>query len=56
MAARPALRHIFGPRRRRERPRRTTKKIAKLTVGHSLHPTKYPWVHQQWLKTFDHQA
>ncbi|KAA8910545.1 cytochrome C1 family-domain-containing protein [Sphaerosporella brunnea] len=21
-----------------------------------LHPTHYPWVHQQWLKTFDHQA
>lgn len=21
-----------------------------------LHATKYPWVHQQWLKTFDHQA
>ncbi|KAI1767657.1 3-deoxy-7-phosphoheptulonate synthase [Hypoxylon sp. FL1150] len=21
-----------------------------------LHPTKYPWVHEQWLKTFDHQA
>ncbi|KAJ2977557.1 hypothetical protein NQ176_g4304 [Zarea fungicola] len=21
-----------------------------------LHPTKYPWVHQQWFKTFDHQA
>jgi len=23
---------------------------------HSLHPTAYPWVHQQWTKTFDHQA
>lgn len=22
----------------------------------SLHPTKYPWVHEQWFKTFDHQA
>ncbi|KAJ4173911.1 cytochrome c1 [Fusarium falciforme] len=21
-----------------------------------LHPTKYPWVHNQWFKTFDHQA
>ncbi|KAL8419386.1 hypothetical protein RB594_002567 [Gaeumannomyces avenae] len=21
-----------------------------------LHPTKYPWVHEQWFKTFDHQA
>ncbi|KAI0844002.1 3-deoxy-7-phosphoheptulonate synthase [Daldinia vernicosa] len=21
-----------------------------------LHPTAYPWVHQQWFKTFDHQA
>ncbi|KAJ2893085.1 putative cytochrome c protein [Zalerion maritima] len=21
-----------------------------------LHATSYPWVHQQWLKTFDHQA
>ncbi|KAK0666243.1 3-deoxy-7-phosphoheptulonate synthase [Cercophora samala] len=21
-----------------------------------LHPTKYPWVHTQWFKTFDHQA
>lgn len=21
-----------------------------------LHATKYPWVHQQWFKTFDHQA
>lgn len=52
----PALRHIFGQRRRRERPRQTTKTIAKLTVAHSLHPTKYPWVHQNWFKTFDHQA
>jgi hypothetical protein len=23
---------------------------------HSLHPTKYPWVHEQWFKTFDHDA
>ncbi|KAH8179943.1 cytochrome c1 family protein [Sarocladium implicatum] len=21
-----------------------------------LHPTKYPWVHEKWTKTFDHQA
>lgn len=21
-----------------------------------LHATSYPWVHQQWFKTFDHQA
>jgi ubiquinol-cytochrome c reductase cytochrome c1 subunit len=21
-----------------------------------LHPTQYPWVHEQWFKTFDHQA
>ncbi|KAH7375937.1 cytochrome c1 [Plectosphaerella cucumerina] len=21
-----------------------------------LHPTNYPWVHQQWFRTFDHQA
>lgn len=21
-----------------------------------LHPTAYPWVHEQWFKTFDHQA
>lgn len=23
---------------------------------HSLHATAYPWVHEQWFKTFDHQA
>lgn len=23
---------------------------------YSLHATAYPWVHQQWFKTFDHQA
>jgi len=22
----------------------------------SLHPAKYPWVHEQMFKTFDHQA
>ncbi|KAI9673841.1 MAG: cytochrome c1 [Trizodia sp. TS-e1964] len=22
----------------------------------SLHPTKYPWVHEKWNKSFDHQA
>jgi len=21
-----------------------------------LHPTQYPWEHQKWNKTFDHQA
>jgi ubiquinol-cytochrome c reductase cytochrome c1 subunit len=28
-----------------------------LTRGnHSLHPTKYPWEHEKWSKTFDHTA
>lgn len=26
------------------------------TNVHSLHATAYPWVHEQWFKTFDHQA
>ena len=30
--------------------------MAMLTISNSLHPTKYPWVHEQWFKTFDHQA
>jgi ubiquinol-cytochrome c reductase cytochrome c1 subunit len=26
------------------------------TWHHSLHPTKYPWEHAKWSKTFDHAA
>lgn len=29
---------------------------SELTRPHSLHATKYPWVHGQWFKTYDHQA
>lgn len=35
---------------------RLKKEQWKLTTEHSLHPTAYPWVHNQWLKTYDHQA
>ncbi|SPQ18908.1 866ed7dd-850e-4681-a341-67eff6f005fb [Thermothielavioides terrestris] len=37
--------HLYGP---------TADAMTPAEEG--LHPTKYPWVHQQWFKTFDHQA
>jgi ubiquinol-cytochrome c reductase cytochrome c1 subunit len=37
--------HMYGP-----------KAQALTAAEEGLHPTKYPWVHEQWLKTFDHQA
>jgi len=27
-----------------------------LTIIDRLHPAQYPWEHQKWTKTFDHQA
>lgn len=41
------------------------RRVSKATSSHTsnlahndirLHATKYPWVHEQWTKTFDHQA
>ncbi|KAK3310353.1 cytochrome C1 family-domain-containing protein [Chaetomium strumarium] len=37
--------HLYGP---------TADAMTPAEEG--LHPTKYPWVHEQWFKTFDHQA
>ncbi|KAK1757527.1 cytochrome C1 family-domain-containing protein [Echria macrotheca] len=37
--------HLYGPTAHAMTP-----------AEEGLHPTKYPWVHQQWFKTFDHQA
>lgn len=37
--------HLYGPTAHAMTP-----------AEEGLHATKYPWVHQQWLKTFDHQA
>ncbi|PHH67587.1 hypothetical protein CDD82_1302 [Ophiocordyceps australis] len=37
--------HLYGP---------TVHAMTPAEEG--LHPTKYPWVHLQWFKTFDHQA
>ncbi|KAL2154151.1 hypothetical protein VTH82DRAFT_2827 [Thermothelomyces myriococcoides] len=37
--------HLYGPTADAATP-----------AEEGLHPTKYPWVHQQWFKTFDHQA
>ncbi|KAK0618591.1 cytochrome c1, heme protein, mitochondrial precursor [Bombardia bombarda] len=37
--------HLYGPTAHATSP-----------AEEGLHPTKYPWVHQQWFKTFDHQA
>ncbi|KAH8675348.1 cytochrome C1 family-domain-containing protein [Xylariales sp. PMI_506] len=37
--------HLYGP---------TASAMTPAEEG--LHATAYPWVHQQWLKTFDHQA
>ncbi|KAK0754024.1 cytochrome C1 family-domain-containing protein [Schizothecium vesticola] len=37
--------HLYGPNAHAMTP-----------AEEGLHPTKYPWVHQQWFKTFDHQA
>ncbi|RYP54913.1 hypothetical protein DL768_000477 [Monosporascus sp. mg162] len=37
--------HLYGPTAHAMTP-----------AEEGLHPTKYPWVHAQWLKTFDHQA
>ncbi|TLD20542.1 hypothetical protein PspLS_08406, partial [Pyricularia sp. CBS 133598] len=37
--------HLYGPTANAGSP-----------AEEGLHPTKYPWVHEQWFKTFDHQA
>ncbi|KAK1973129.1 cytochrome C1 family protein [Colletotrichum eremochloae] len=37
--------HLYGPSANAATP-----------AEEGLHPTNYPWVHEQWLKTFDHQA
>ncbi|RKU40117.1 cytochrome c1 [Coniochaeta pulveracea] len=37
--------HLYGPTAHAMTP-----------AEEGLHATKYPWVHQQWFKTFDHQA
>jgi len=37
--------HMYGPVAHASTP-----------AEEGLHPTKYPWVHEQWFKTFDHQA
>lgn len=37
--------HLYGPTADASTP-----------AEEGLHPTHYPWVHQQWFKTFDHQA
>ncbi|KAG6007169.1 cytochrome c1 [Claviceps maximensis] len=37
--------HLYGP-----------VAFAASPAEEGLHATAYPWVHQQWLKTFDHQA
>ncbi|RWA13449.1 hypothetical protein EKO27_g1662 [Xylaria grammica] len=37
--------HLYGPTAHAMTP-----------AEEGLHPTKYPWVHEQWFKTFDHQA
>lgn len=37
--------HMYGPSAEAMTP-----------AEEGLHPTKYPWVHEQWTKTFDHQA
>jgi ubiquinol-cytochrome c reductase cytochrome c1 subunit len=37
--------HLYGP-----------VAFAMTPAEEGLHPTKYPWVHNQWFKTFDHQA
>ncbi|TGJ84134.1 hypothetical protein E0Z10_g4638 [Xylaria hypoxylon] len=37
--------HLYGPTAHAMTP-----------TEEGLHPAKYPWVHEQWFKTFDHQA
>ncbi|KAK4232213.1 encoded by the cyc1 protein [Podospora fimiseda] len=37
--------HLYGPNAHAMTP-----------AEEGLHPTKYPWVHNQWFKSFDHQA
>ncbi|KAH8602966.1 cytochrome c1 heme protein [Bisporella sp. PMI_857] len=37
--------HLYGPELHAMTP-----------AEEGLHPTKYPWVHAKWTKTFDHQA
>ncbi|KAH7328632.1 cytochrome C1 family protein [Stachybotrys elegans] len=37
--------HLYGP-----------VSFAATPAEEGLHPTNYPWVHEQWFKTFDHQA
>ncbi|KAF4988927.1 cytochrome heme mitochondrial [Fusarium heterosporum] len=37
--------HLYGP-----------VAFAMTPAEEGLHPTKYPWVHNKWFKTFDHQA
>ncbi|ROT37414.1 cytochrome c1 [Sodiomyces alkalinus F11] len=37
--------HLYGPTAHASTP-----------AEEGLHPTNYPWVHQQWFRTFDHQA
>ncbi|KAL2757587.1 hypothetical protein ACRALDRAFT_1060919 [Sodiomyces alcalophilus JCM 7366] len=37
--------HLYGPTAHASTP-----------AEEGLHPTKYPWVHEKWFRTFDHQA
>jgi ubiquinol-cytochrome c reductase cytochrome c1 subunit len=37
--------HLYGPVAHASTP-----------AEEGLHATAYPWVHEQWFKTFDHQA
>jgi ubiquinol-cytochrome c reductase cytochrome c1 subunit len=37
--------HMYGPVAHASAP-----------AEEGLHPASYPWVHEKWFKTFDHQA
>ncbi|KAH6610542.1 cytochrome c1 [Trichoderma cornu-damae] len=47
--------HLYGPVAFASSPAEEGRPIANGS-GRSLHATQYPWVHQQFFKTFDHQA